>query len=86
MRAGKESRRSGTVEPLALTIIRGEDSGLTLTLRYSYEGKPPSFGERTTMVAVLLREVLDLLQGGEVADTGFSEDALRRVRTDRMEL
>jgi hypothetical protein len=86
MRAGKERRRPGTIEPLALTIGRGEDGRLTLTLRYSYESKPPSSRKRTRMATVLLREALDRLQSGEVADTGFSEDALRRVRTDRMEV
>lgn len=86
MRAGKERRRPGTVEPLTLTIGRGEDGGLILTLRYSYEGRLPSFKKRARMAAVLLREALDRLQSGEVADTGFSEDALRRIRTDRMEV
>ncbi len=76
------SRRTGIVEISSLTVVRGEDGGLTLTLRYSYEGRPPSFGKRIEMAKQMLREPLECLESGKPADLGFAEDAVRRIRTD----
>jgi hypothetical protein len=76
------SRLPGIVEVSSLSVVRGEDGGLTLTLRYSYEGRPPSFGKRVEMAKKMLREPLDRLENGNPADLGFAEDAVRRMRTD----
>lgn len=70
---------------LAISVTRTQEGGLLISLRYSYEGTLPAHRKRIGMAQVMLREVLDRLEGGEVADLGFSEDARRRVRTDRME-
>lgn len=56
-----------------------------LTLRYAYEGRPPSLRKRAGMAKALLGEALDRLENGEPADLGFAEDAGRRVRTDKLE-
>ena len=37
------------------------------------------------MARALLREALGRLQSGKPVDADFSEDAMRRVRTDEME-
>ncbi len=73
------------IEPLSVSIVRAGGSKLTVALRYSYEGKTPSPKKRVGMAKAMLRQTLERLEGG-VADVGFSEDALRRVRTDRMEV
>jgi hypothetical protein len=70
------------VEVSSLSVVRGEDGALTLTLRYSYEGRPPSFGKRIEMAKKMLREPLDRLEHGKPANLGFAEDAVRRIRTD----
>ncbi len=59
---------------------------MVISLRYSYEKEPPSPNRRIGMAKDLLRETLDRLENGKVADIGFAEDAIKRVRTDRMEL
>lgn len=74
------------IEPLSVSIVRAGGGKLTVALRYSYEGKQPSPRKRLGMAKAMLRQTLERLEGGGVADVGFSEDALRRVRTDRMEV
>ncbi len=74
-----------TVSFLGLSMSRTREGGVLVSLRYSYEGKPPSRKERIEAAKTLLLEVLGCLEGGEVADVGFQEDIQRRVRTDRME-
>lgn len=59
------------------------EDGLVVTLRYAYEGKPPK--KRTGMAKALLGEALARLEKGKPADLGFAEDAIKRVRTDRMQ-
>ncbi|MEW6635616.1 MAG: hypothetical protein AB1425_02255 [Actinomycetota bacterium] len=59
--------------------------GLLIAVRYSYEGKPATPKRRTVMAKEMLREALDRLEEGKPAYAGFSEDAVRRVRTDKME-
>lgn len=61
------------------------ENGLVLTLRYAYEGRPPSSRKRTRMAKALLGEALERLEKGNPVDLGFAEDARQRVRTDRME-
>ena len=75
-------RHPGIAEVSSLTVGCGEDGRLTLTLRYSYEGRPPSFGKRIEMARKMLREPLARLESGKPVDLGFAEDALRRIRTD----
>jgi hypothetical protein len=65
-----------------LTVVHGQDGELTLTLRYSYEGRPPSFGKRVELAKKLLRESLERLECGKPADLGFAENAVRRIRAD----
>ena len=64
---------------------RSREDGLVLTLRYAYEGSPPSLSKRAGMAKALLGEALERLGKGEPVDLGFAEDAARRVRTDTME-
>ena len=75
------------VVPLAVSATGGNRGDLIVVVRYSYDGarKPPSRKRRIEMARALLREALDRLESGEVVDVGFSEDALRRVRTDRLQ-
>ncbi len=61
------------------------DGNLVVTLRYAYEGKPPSLRKRAELAKDLLREALDRLEKGKPTDLGFAEDAQRRVRPDKME-
>ena len=61
------------------------EDGLVLTLRYAYEGRPPSLSKRAGMAKALLGEALKHLEEGTPVDLGFAEDAHRRVRTDTME-
>ena len=61
------------------------EDGLVLTLRYAYEGRPPSLSERSCMAKALLGEALERLEEGTPVDLGFAEDAHRRVRTDKLE-
>lgn len=71
---------------LALSISRTREGGLLVSLRYSYEGNPPTRKKRAGMAKAILHEALDRLENGEPANLGFTEDAIRRVRTDKMEL
>lgn len=76
-----------TVELLSISISRsrGATGGLLFTLRYSYEVKPPNRKARIEMAKGLMREALQSLEVGEVADLGFREDSPRRVRVDQWE-
>jgi hypothetical protein len=77
------SRRSENVQISSLTVVRGQDGELTLTLRYSYADRPPSFRNRTEVAKKMLRESLDRLESKKPIDLGFAEDAVRHIRTDR---
>jgi hypothetical protein len=70
---------------LAVSVSRTREGGLIIAVRYSYEGKVPSYKKRAEMARVMLREAAERLESGECVDIGFSEDSVRRVRTDRME-
>jgi hypothetical protein len=74
-----------TASLLALSVSRTREGGVTVSLRYSYEGRPPSLKKRAGMAKALLSEALDRLETGKPVDLGFAEDAVRRVRTDTME-
>lgn len=74
-----------TAKPLSVSVSRTRENGLLIFVRYSYEGKLPPRNKRIEVAESLLREALERLEGGEVSDLGFAEDAVRRVRTDRME-
>ncbi len=76
-----------SVHPLSVCVYRvgGKTGGLRVTLRYAYEVKPPSRKERISLTKTMLDEALARLEDGDLADVGFSEDAVRRVRTDQME-
>lgn len=78
------------VNPLSVCVSRseadGEAGGLVVTLRYAYEGRPPSSKKRTGMAKALLSEALERLEKGKSVDLGFAEDAVKRVRTDKMEV
>jgi hypothetical protein len=76
------SRRSGIVAVSSLTVVRSQDGELTLTLRYSYEDRPPYFAKRVEVARKMLRESLDRLESGKLNDLGFAEHAVRRIRTD----
>jgi hypothetical protein len=78
------NRHSGIVEVSSLTIIRSLDGRLTLTLRYSYEDKPPSFGKRIELARKMLRESVDRLESNKPTDLGFAENAVKRTCTDRL--
>ena len=56
-----------------------------VTLRYAYEGRPPSSKKRVGMAKALLGEALERLEKGKPVDLGFAEDARKRVRTDKLE-
>jgi hypothetical protein len=70
---------------VAVSVSRTREGGLIIAVRYSYEGRPPSFKKRIDMAKAMLREAVDRLQDGNSVDVGFSEDSSRRIRTDRME-
>lgn len=72
-------------DALALSVACAHEGRLLISLRYFYEGRLPARGKRIEMAKAMLREALDRLEGGEVTELGFSENAQRRVRTDRME-
>lgn len=61
------------------------EDALMVTLRYAYEEKLPSSRKRTEMARALLGEALARLDNGKPVDLGFSEDAIKRVRTNRMQ-
>ena len=71
---------------LPVSVSRTRERGLIIAVRYSYEGRTPSFKKRIEMAKAILREALDRLQDGDPVDVGFSEDSPRRIRTDRMEV
>jgi hypothetical protein len=71
---------------LAVTVSRTREGGLIVAVRYSYEGKVPSFKKRAEMARAMLREAAERLESGEHVDIGFSQDSVRCVRTDRMEV
>jgi hypothetical protein len=71
---------------LAVFVSRTREGGLIIAVRYSYEGRPPSFKKRIEMAKAMLREAVDRLEDGDPVDVGFSEDSSRRIRTDRMEV
>ena len=58
---------------------------MVVTLKYAYEGKPPSLRKRVEMAKAVLDEALDRLKKDKPADLGFAEDARRHVRPDKME-
>ena len=70
---------------LAVSVSRTREGGLIIAVRYSYEGRPPSFKKRIELVKAMLREAVDRLQDSSSVDVGFSEDSPKRIRTDRME-
>ncbi len=76
-----------SVHPLSVCVYRvgGKAGGLRVTLRYAYEASPPPRKERISLAKTMPDEVLARLEDGDLADTGFSEDAVRRVRTDQMD-
>ena len=69
---------------LAVSVSRTRDGGLIIAVRYSYEGRPPSFKKRIEMAKAMLRKAVDRLQDSSSVDVGFSEDSPKRIRTDRM--
>lgn len=77
-----------SVRLLSVSVSRSEagEGALTITLRYAYEGKPPSPKKRAGMAKSLLGEVLERLEEDKPVDLGFGEDAVRRVHTDRLEV
>jgi hypothetical protein len=70
---------------LAVSVSRTREGGLSIAVRYSYEGKVPSYKKRPEMARAMLCEAAERLESGEYVDIGFSEDSVTRVRTDRME-
>jgi hypothetical protein len=77
--------REAAVAPISVSMSRTCGGGLLIAVRYSYEGKPATLKQRTVMAKALLREALNRLEEGKPMDLGFSEDAVRRVRTDTIE-
>jgi hypothetical protein len=71
---------------LAVSVSRTQDDSLSIAMRYSYEGRPPTLKKRAEMAKAMLREAVSRLESCEIVDVGFSEDSQRRVRTDRMEI
>jgi hypothetical protein len=55
-------RRSGIVAVSSLTVVRGRHGEFTLTLRYSYADRPPSFAKRVEVAKQMLRESLTHLE------------------------
>ncbi len=71
--------------PISVSVARAREGGVVVAVRYSFEGRPPSLSKRTEMATALLGDALDRLEKDKPVDLGFSEDAYRRVRTDKME-
>ena len=67
---------------LAVSVSRTREGALIIAVRYSYEGRPPSSKKHIEMAKAILREDVDRLQDSNSMDIGFSEDSLRRIRTD----
>ena len=82
-------RRSTAKEDAAddklLPVSPTHEDEIRIAVRYSYEKSPDTSRQRIGMARALLREALGRLQGGKPVDAGFSEDAIRRTRTDEME-
>lgn len=72
---------------MSISVSRpcGAAAGLLVSLRYSYEVKPPNHKACIEMAKALMREALQRLEAGEVADLGLREDSPRRVRIDQWE-
>lgn len=70
---------------ISVCVYRTREGALEVALRYAYKGKPLPSKERTRLAKVLLGEALTRLREGKPADLGFAEDAVRRVRTDRVQ-
>ncbi len=70
---------------LAVSVSRTREGGLIIAVRYSYEGKVPSYKKRAEMARAMLCEAAERLESGERVEIGFSEDSVRCIRTDRME-
>ncbi len=70
--------------PISVSVARAREGGMIVAVRYSFEGRPPSLRKRTEMAKTVLGDALDRLEKGKPVDLGFSEDAHRRVRTDKM--
>ncbi|MDX5895292.1 hypothetical protein [Rubrobacter radiotolerans] len=77
--------REAIVAPISVSVSRTYGDGLLIAVHYSYEGKPATLKRRTAMAKEMLREALDRLEEGEPVDLGFSEDSVRRIRTDKIE-
>lgn len=58
--------------PTALTV-RETREGLEVRVRYSYDGKAPTFAKRRAAAKEMLERLLDRI--GEADDLGFSEDS-----------
>jgi hypothetical protein len=71
---------------LAVSVSRSRQGSPIIAVRYSYEGRTPSFKKRIEMAKAMLREAVDRLQDGDPVDVAFSEDSSRRILTDRMEV
>lgn len=71
--------------PISVSVARAREGGMVVAVRYSFEGRPPSLKKRIEMAKTVLGDALDRLERGKPVDLGFSEDAHRRVRTDKME-
>lgn len=72
--------------PISVSVARAREGGVVVAVRYSFEGRPPpSLRKRTEMAKTVLGDALDRLEKGKPVDLGFSEDAHRFVRTDKME-
>jgi hypothetical protein len=69
---------------LAVSVSRTREGSLIIAVRYSYEGRSPSFKKRIEMAKAMLRKAVDRLQDSSSVDVGFSEDSPKRIRTDRM--
>ena len=70
---------------LAVSVSRTREGGLIIAVRYSYEGKVPSYKKRAEMARAMLCEAAERLESGEHVEIGFSEDSVRCICTDRME-
>lgn len=77
---------SGFISSYVARTRGGVGSGLIVTLQYACAGRPPSLRKLVGMAkVVVLGETLDWLEEGKSVDLGFTEDACRRVRTDKTE-
>lgn len=63
-------------EPTALTV-RETREGLEVRVRYSYDGRAPTFAKRRDAAKEMLRALLAGIGGAQ--DLGFSEDSKGRT-------